>query len=88
MLQLEHFTIRLTKSSIEEICCTLAWREMLETRADDCPQVVERTSSRLAEDRLEFGEERLDRIEVRTVRREVEKHRSARLDGLGFCTLT
>jgi hypothetical protein len=79
---LEHFTIRLTISSIEEICCTLAWRQMHQTRADDRPQVIDRAGRRLAEDRLEFGEELLDRIEVRTVRREVEKHRSARLDGL------
>ena len=79
---LEHFTIRLTISGVEEICCTLAWREILETRADDRPQVIDRTGSRLAEDRFEFGKELLDRIEIRTVRREVEKNCFARLDSL------
>ena len=43
---------------------------MLHTRltgADDGPQVLDRTGSRPAKDCFEFGEELLDRIEVRTV---------------------
>jgi hypothetical protein len=80
--RLEPFTIRLTISGVEEICRTLSWREILETGGDDCPQVLDRTGGRFAKDRFELGEELLDRIEVRTVRREVEKSRFARLDSL------
>ena len=47
----------------------IAWREILETGPDDRPQVRDRTGGRFAKDRFEFGEELLDRIEVRTVRR-------------------
>src|SRR5882724_1314604 len=79
---LERFTIRLTISGVEEICRTLTWREILETGADDRPQVLDRTGGGLAKDRFELGEELLDRIEIRTVRREVEKNRFARLDSL------
>ena len=80
--RLEHFTIRLTIPGVEKICRTLSRGEILETGGDDCPQILDRTGGRFAKDRLEFGEELLDRIEIRTVRREVEKNCFARLDNL------
>jgi hypothetical protein len=44
---LEHFTIRLTISGIEEICCTLASREILETGADDRPPAIADTTNHI-----------------------------------------
>ena len=67
-------------------CSALFWGEELEAGADESPQTVDRVCRRLAQDRFEFGEELLDRIEIGTIGWQIDEHCAARLDGLANTT--
>jgi len=63
-------------------CCTFPSREELEAGADNSPEVLDGACGGLAQDRLEFGKELFDWIEIRTIGRKVDEGCNAGLNCL------
>jgi hypothetical protein len=59
---------------------TLSGREEAQRRRDQGADLIERTRTSRSEERLQFGEGELDRIEVRAVGREKAEMRADRFD--------
>jgi hypothetical protein len=57
-------------------------REAPERALDGIPEVAYRTGCLSAQDRLELGEDKFDRVEVRVVNRQLEQRCASRLDAL------
>lgn len=63
-------------------CGTLSSREEFEAGGDDSPEAPDGTCGGFAQDRLEFGKELFDWIEIRTVGWKVDEGCAAGLDCL------
>ena len=63
-----------------EVSPALIGGEVVEEVADAAPEGVDGALCGLAQERLQFGEDLLDRVEVRRVRRQVEEAGASGLD--------
>jgi hypothetical protein len=77
-------------SGVGEVVCTFVWREAVEQDADPLPCCLEGSFGGFAQHCFEFGEDLLDRIEVRAVGRQEEElgagHSDGTAHGLSFVT--
>src|SRR3954451_3692903 len=75
------FSLRLSVSRVGEIVGRFVRPERLYEDADGVPEGLYGACGRLAQERLQFRERLLDRIEIRRIRRQIQQACAGSLDG-------